>query len=86
MCIHQTTVARLFAEILFDSGLRGKNLILETTAQKVKDGGPDEFRKQVKGAFNGVLFIDEAYDLDPIGDFKGRPIVNELLVRKLINI
>ena len=28
---------------------------------------------------NGVLFIDEAYDLDPIGDFKGKPIVNELL-------
>ena len=27
----------------------------------------------------GVLFIDEAYDLDPVGDFKGRPIVNERL-------
>lgn len=27
----------------------------------------------------GVLFIDEAYDLDPIGDSAGKPIVNELL-------
>ncbi len=25
------------------------------------------------------MFIDEAYDLDPVGDLKGKPIVNELL-------
>ncbi len=30
------------------------------------------------------MFIDEAYDLDPKGDFKGKPIVSELLV-KIIN-
>ena len=28
----------------------------------------------------GVFFIDEAYDLDPKGDFKGKPIVSQLLV------
>ncbi len=27
----------------------------------------------------GVLFVDEAYDLDPLNDYKGRPIVNEIL-------
>lgn len=27
----------------------------------------------------GVFFIDEAYALEPISDFKGKPIVNELL-------
>lgn len=33
---------------------------------------------------DGVLFIDEAYDLDPSGDFKGKPIVSELLVKILL--
>lgn len=43
----------------------------------------DEFRKEIQGAMGGVLFIDEAYDLDPIGDYKGRPVTNELLVSEL---
>ena len=72
-------MARLFAAILCDSGVREKNDIIELTAQQAKDGGTDEFRKAIAKALNGVLFIDEAYDLDPIGDFKGKPIVNELL-------
>lgn len=72
-------VARLFAAILCDSGVREKNVIEELTAQSAKDGGTDEFKKSVSKAMDGVLFIDEAYDLDPKGDFKGRPIVNELL-------
>lgn len=52
---------------------------METTAQYAKDEGPDEFRKSAAQAMGGVLFIDEAYDLDPVGDYKGKPIVNELL-------
>lgn len=72
-------MARLFAEVLYDAGLRKKRKIVETTAQQAKDGGMDEFRKLVSKAKDGVLFIDEAYDLDPVGDFKGKPIVNELL-------
>lgn len=75
----KTTVARLFASILCDSGIREKNVIVQTTAQKAKDGGTDEFRKSISNALGGVLFIDEAYDLDPVGDLKGKPIVNELL-------
>lgn len=67
----KTTVARLFAQILKDSKIRSKGTFVECTAQKVKDDGTDEFRKLIASALDGVLFIDEAYDLDPKGDFKG---------------
>ncbi|CAK0788469.1 unnamed protein product [Prorocentrum cordatum] len=76
----KTTVARLFAKILYDSGLRQKRTFEECTAQKLKEEGADEFRKRVNDARDGVLFIDEAYDLDPVGDkFKGAPVVNEIV-------
>lgn len=75
----KTTVARLFAEILKDSGMRPKGTFIECTAQELKDEGPDKFRAKIAAAKDGVLFIDEAYDLDPFGDFKGKPIVAELL-------
>lgn len=75
----KTTVARLFAEILQDAGIRENSNFIETTAQTCKDNGMDEFRKVIKSAMGGVLFIDEAYDLDPVGDFKGKPVVNEIL-------
>jgi len=65
--------------LLVDSGIRTSPNIIETTAQKVKDDGSDKFRETEKSAMGGVLFIDEAYDLDPVGDFKGKTIVNELL-------
>ena len=74
----KTTVARLFAGILCDSGMRC-GAFEQVTAQAAKDGGIDEFRKRVEAAMGGVLFIDEAYALDPGGDFKGKPIVNEIL-------
>ena len=70
----------MFAAILHDSELRTENVFQEAGAQKMKDDGIEEFRKLANNAMNGVLFIDEAYDLDPVGDkFKGAPIVNELV-------
>jgi replication-associated recombination protein RarA len=77
--VGKTSVARLFSEMLCDCGLRMNQNFVETKAQELKDGGSDEFRKTIQLAMGGVLFIDEAYDLDPVGDFKGKPIVNEIL-------
>ncbi|POM71654.1 Hypothetical protein PHPALM_11746, partial [Phytophthora palmivora] len=75
----KTTVARLFANVLKDSKIRRTNTFVECTAQKLKDDGAAEFRLKLNQAKGGVLFIDEAYELDPVGDFKGKPIVAELL-------
>ncbi|KAG2789761.1 hypothetical protein PC129_g8833 [Phytophthora cactorum] len=75
----KTTVARLFAKILNDSMIRRTNTFVECTAQQLKDDGAAEFRLKLRKASGGVLFIDEAYELDPAGDFKGKPIVAELL-------
>jgi hypothetical protein len=82
----QTTVARLFSKILQDAGVRTESSFIETTAQQCKDGGMDDFRKNINSAMGGVLFIDEAYELDPIGDFKGKPVVNELLVSNVFHL
>ena len=53
---------------------------METSAQKLKEMGSEKFRELIQSAMDGVLFIDEAYDIDPKGDFKGKPIITELLV------
>ena len=75
-----TQVARLFAKILRDSGLRKNDNFEECNGQDLKEAGIDEFKKKSKAAMDGVLFVDEAYTLDPVGDkFKGAPIANELL-------
>ncbi|KAJ3082702.1 hypothetical protein HDU99_001817, partial [Rhizoclosmatium hyalinum] len=77
----KTTVARLFAKILKDSGMRSSDTFIQTSARKLKDEGADKFMSEtVPKATNGVLFIDEAYTLSPIDDPKGREIVNELLL------
>ncbi|XP_065661933.1 uncharacterized protein LOC136084818 isoform X2 [Hydra vulgaris] len=68
-----TTVARLFADILKDTGLRSSNKFIESSAQKLKDDGPEKFCELVASAKNGVLFIDKAYELQ-------KTIVSELLV------
>lgn len=75
----KTTVARLFAQILFDSGARAKNTFIEVSAQDAKSMGPDKFKKEIKRAEDGVLFIDEAYELDPGKDSMGKAIVSEIL-------
>ncbi|KAJ3408103.1 hypothetical protein HDV05_005146 [Chytridiales sp. JEL 0842] len=75
----KTTVARLFARILHDSKTRQSDVFVECNAQQLKDEGAEAFRKKAAKAKGGVLFVDEAYDLDPKGDLKGKPIVSELL-------
>ena len=75
----KTTVARLFARILYDTKMRKLSTYEETTGQVLKDKGVDKFREVVKKAKHGVLFIDEAYVLDPDSNQNGKSIVVELM-------
>ncbi|CAE7266840.1 spoVK [Symbiodinium natans] len=73
------TVARLFASVLDDLGLRGKNVFRECTAEQLKEEGVEGFWRRARDALDGVFFIDEAYGLDPVGDkVKGAPLVDQL--------
>eukprot|EP00727_Mastigamoeba_balamuthi_P011793 m51a1_g7236 hypothetical protein (1904) ;mRNA; r:85545-94889 len=76
----KTTVAELFAAILKDAGLMTSGSFVRTSGATAKDKGADEFRKLVGQASNGVLFVDEAYQLDPANDPRGTAIADELLV------
>jgi len=49
----KTTVARHIAKILKDSGARRSDSFTETSAQKLKDDGPDKFRALVNN--NGIF-------------------------------
>eukprot|EP00597_Dinobryon_sp_UTEXLB2267_P011576 CAMPEP_0170130372 /NCGR_PEP_ID=MMETSP0020_2-20130122/22548_1 /TAXON_ID=98059 /ORGANISM="Dinobryon sp., Strain UTEXLB2267" /LENGTH=2695 /DNA_ID=CAMNT_0010365113 /DNA_START=8 /DNA_END=8092 /DNA_ORIENTATION=- len=76
--VGKTTVAKLFADILVELGLRGNNFV-STTGQKLIDLGSTKFSALLKSATPGVLFIDEVYQLDPKSNRDGMSIVNELL-------
>ncbi|KAJ3233528.1 hypothetical protein HDU78_006383 [Chytriomyces hyalinus] len=76
----KTTVAKLFSAVLSDCKLRPSKAFFHLSPRVLKDEGPDKFMETVKKAENGVMFIDEAYNLSPVDDPKGREIVNELLV------
>lgn len=54
----------------------------ETSGAKLVDGGVTELKDLLKKIFDnggGVLFIDEAYQLDPLTDKSGRLVLDYLL-------
>ena len=75
----KTTVARIFGELLHATGARSKATFIEKTAADLNSEGASEFTKTVDEALGGVLFIDEAYALEPKHGGAGKGIVDKLL-------
>ena len=52
---------------------------MSTTAQELLSKGAAKFGDTIQAALGGVLFIDEAYALEPKSDKIGKAIVDQIL-------
>jgi SpoVK/Ycf46/Vps4 family AAA+-type ATPase len=82
----KTTVARLWGEILFETGtLQRGHLVEATSLELISDhvgGTAIKTNQLIDLAMDGVFFIDEAYSLiDDNGGGFGRDVINTLLAR-----
>jgi Holliday junction resolvasome RuvABC ATP-dependent DNA helicase subunit len=75
----KTTVARLYGKLLNEIGLRKKDTFIELVAQNLLAQGSKKFEDHIKDAVDGVLFIDEVYQLDPFRNSEGKAIVECLM-------
>ena len=81
----KTTVAREFGVMLHELGLRANNKFVETTGSKLLEMDPKDIPDLLDSAMGGVLFIDEAHNLDPAKDAKGKPAVTQILIEAAEN-
>jgi Holliday junction resolvasome RuvABC ATP-dependent DNA helicase subunit len=75
----KTTVARIYAKFLLEIGALSGSAFEETSGAKLADGGVPELKQlidKIEKANGGVLFIDEAYQLD---SNQGKSVLNYLL-------
>lgn len=76
----KTTLARLYARLLTELGVLAKGTVEETTGADLVSGGTTKLKEQLKKLEEGgVLFIDEAYQLDPKMNPIGQQVLNYLL-------
>eukprot|EP00899_Mesostigma_viride_P011993 jgi/Mesvir1/20795/Mv07900-RA.2 len=78
----KTTVARLYGSFLVSLGALSGDAMEETSGAKLVQGGVDELKKlleAIEKKGGGVLFIDEAYQLNPQSEMYGRRVLDYLL-------
>jgi len=78
----KTTVSRLYAQLLSEIGALEGSQFVETTGQRLASLGTQELQRHldaIDDAKGGVLFVDEAYQLDPASDRSGRQVLDMLL-------
>lgn len=59
----KSTVARLLGKLLFELGLRKKDVLIEVDAEKLLQMKQADVPDFIDKAMDGVLFIDEASDI-----------------------
>ena len=75
----KTTVAKILGEFLVEIGIRSTSTFIETTGEKLLRMGINKVHEEISKAKNGVLFIDEAYTLNPSRSADGKAIAELLL-------
>ena len=75
----KTTVAKLLGKLLHELGLRSSTTFVSTSGEAMARECPKKIPGLIASADNGVLFIDEAYQLDPAKNSEGKAVVNQLL-------
>lgn len=75
----KTTVARLLGGMLCELGVRARDVLVDTTGEELSRQGADKVSKLIDSAMGGVLFIDEAYGLEPVAGGEGAAVALQLL-------
>ena len=75
----KTTVGKLLCRILHDLGVRKLSAPIETTGEKLARMGANNADAVIKKAMGGILFIDEAYQLNPKTNAEGAAVAMQLL-------
>ena len=80
MCAGKTTVARIYAKFLKEKSLLPGDTFIETSGSALVNGGIVDLKKMLeKLEKGGVLFIDEAYQLNPTTSALGAQVLDYLL-------
>jgi replication-associated recombination protein RarA len=85
----KTTVARLYGQFLVELGVINGKVFEETSGSKLNDGGVADLKKllgQILQGGGGLLFVDEAYQLEPKNNMQGKAVLNYLLTEMENNI
>ncbi len=75
----KTTVARVLGKLMFELGVREKECFVEMTGEQLLREGAKGCAQAIQRAMGGVLFIDEAYTLEPKTNQEGRAIMNQIM-------
>ncbi|GFH25752.1 NFX1-type zinc finger-containing protein 1 [Haematococcus lacustris] len=76
----KTTVARIYAALLKELGVLPDAQVVETSGSALANGGVEQLKKELtKLEKGGVLFLDEAYQLNPKINPSGAAVLDYLL-------